>query len=807
MSVMESLTLDIRFAFRTFTKRPGLTALVLALMVSGTALNTAVFSIVNAALIRPMSGNFERLVVVSEAHPLRGSNAAVRPANFFDWKSENRVFESATSARSIRMDLEGGGEPERLDVQIVLEDFFAVLGVPPWKGRTFENADYEKVVGDATRWDAVSGVAVLSYPFWQRQFGGDPAALGKTLVLDRDRFEIIGIMPRYFQGWGGAPALWLPWAMPAEERHDRRTHLLFGIASLKKEVTVEEAQSELDGIYQRLRDRFPDENRDWSVELRSFRNFVLGDARLALLVLLTGVLVVLVIACANVAGLLLSVGADRKKELAVRRAIGASEWRILRQFMTESLLLAAAGGALSLIAAAALAPLLGTVHVPTVTAFTFAPRLDSTVLFFLLAVSCAAGVLSGLAPSFWASRQALPLSMSVSRKRPGMFLVLSETALATALLIGGGLLLRSFLSVQRQDPGFDPEGLLTMEVALPRAQQDDPDVARAFQESLLELVRAIPGVRAAATSLSLPLERTSMNLRFEIPGRPSRSSDDFNASADVVSDEYFRTIGATFAAGRGFGPGDTQAGPGAIVINETMAREYWPNESAIGKSLAFPYPDMSERTFTVIGIVRDVVHDRLEHDTRRTLYLSQRQEPFGDIMLIVRTDGDPLRYVDPLKERIHEAAPPMVVSRVAGMDAIARESLRGPRLWTSGLFLFAALAVFLAVSGLYGLLAHDVSLRTREIGVRVALGADRKSIVRLVVGRGLTLATMGTVAGMVLAVFTTRFLASILYGLSPNDPATFAATCTGILILSALAAYLPARRAASITPTMALRYE
>ncbi len=803
---MESLTLDIKFAFRTFAKRPGLTVLVLLLMVSGTALNAAVFTVVSAVFLRRLPGNFDRLVVVSEAHPLRGSNAAGRPANFFDWKAENRVFESATSAWSVRMDLAGGEEPARLDVSIVLEDFFAVLGVPAWKGRTFEKADYEKVVGDATRWDAVSGVAVLSYPFWQRRFGSDPTAVGKTLVLDGNRFEIVGIMPRFFQGWGGAPALWLPWAMPAEERHDRRTHLLYGLASLKKDLSLEQARSELSTIYQRLQDRYPDENRDWSVQLQPFRDFVLGDGKLVLLALLTGVLLVLLIACANIAGLLLNVGATREREVAVRRAIGASQWRIVRQFMTESLLLAAAGGTLSLIAAAALAPLLSAVRVPTVTSFTFAPRLDSTVLFFLLAVSCAAGLLSGLVPSIWASRQPLPSPMSVSRKRPGAILVLSETALATMLLVAGGLLLRSFVALQRQDPGFDPEGLLTMEVALPRAQQDDLEVARAFQESLLEQVRAIPGVLAAATSLSLPLERMTMNLRFQLPGRPSRSSDDFNASADVVSDDYFRTIGARLVAGRGFGPGDTKTSAGALVINQTMAREYWPNESAIGKRLVFPYPDLSAGVFTIVGIIQDVVHERLGDDGR-TIYLSQRQQPFGDVKLILRTDGDPLRYVAPIKERVHAAAPPMVVSHVAAMDAIASESLRGPRLWTSGFVLFAVLAVFLAVSGLYGLLAHDVSRRTREIGVRVALGADRKRILRLVVGHGLALATIGAVAGTVLAAFTTRFLATILFGLSPTDPATFAATSFGILLVSALAAYLPARRAASITPTEALRYE
>jgi len=355
---MEWLTQDVRYGFRVFAKRPALTGLVVLLMVLGTALNTAVFSLLNAALLRRLPGNYERLVVVSESHPLRGSNGPCRPANFFDWKEKTRAFESVTSAWGVKMDLTGGDEPERLNVSIVLEDFFTVLGVSPLRGRTFEEADYDKVVGDATQWDAVSGVAVLSDSFWQRRFGGDPAALGKAITLNGNAFTVVGVMPRSFQGLGGESALWVPWAMPPEQRHDRQTHLLFGIAALKEGTSVEQAQTELDAIYHSLRDEFPEENLDWTVRVQPWRDVILGDTKLALFVLFAGSLVVLAIACANIAGLLLGMGVSRQREVTVRRAIGASEWRVARQSLTESLLLASIGGALSLIIGFALSPLL-----------------------------------------------------------------------------------------------------------------------------------------------------------------------------------------------------------------------------------------------------------------------------------------------------------------------------------------------------------------------------------------------------------------------------------------------------------------
>lgn len=805
---MESLTHDIRYGFRTFTKRPGVTALILLLMALGTAVNTAVFSLMNAAVLRRLPGNYDRLVVVSKAHPRRGSNGPCRPANFFDWKAENKVFESATSAWNVKMDLTGAGEPERLDVSIVLEDFFAVLGVPPLKGRTFEQGDYDNVVGEATQWDAVSGVAVLSYPFWQRRFGGDPAALGKTITLNGNVFTIVGIMPRSFQGLGGASALWLPWTMPPAERHDRETHLLFGIATLKRGTSLEQAQIELAGIYERLQDQFPEENRDWSVQIQPWRDVILGDSKLALFILLAGAFVVLLIACANVAGLLLGVGASRGREVAVRLALGAGQWRIARQFLTESLLLATVGGTISVITAFALTPLLSNLHIPTVVPFAFTPRIDTTMLAFVVVVSCSVGVLSGSVPALRASR--LPLRASShpgSRRRPGALLIVSETALATVLLVAGGLVLRSFVELQRLDPGFAPQELITMAVALPRAQQELPEVAHAFQESLLEQVSAIPDVHAAAISLFVPLKPIAMNLRFQIRGRPSRSSDDFNASAEVVSDDYFRTIGATLVAGRYLGAQDTRNSQRALVISETMAREYWPNENAIGERLVFPYPDLSEKEFTIVGIIRDVTHERLDPETKRTIYMSQRQEPHGDFMLIVRTDGEPMRYAPVIKERIQIADPSAAVSQVAAMDEIAKESLRGPRLQTSVLSLFAGLAVFLAASGLYGLLAHSVSRRTREIAVRMALGADARKITQLVTGQGLALALTGLIIGIMVALATTRFFSAILYGLSPTDSTTLAIATAVILVVSCVAAYVPARRAARLSPTAALRYE
>jgi len=346
-----------------------------------------------------------------------------------------------------------------------------------------------------------------------------------------------------------------------------------------------------------------------------------------------------------------------------------------------------------------------------------------------------------------------------------------------------------------------------MRVALPRASQDIPEVARAFQEFLLEQVGAIPGVQEAATSLFVPLKAMAMNLRFQIEGRPSRSSDDFNAPAEVVSDGYFRTIGATLVSGRYFGRQDTEGSEGVLVISQTMAREYWPNESAIGKRLLFPYPDLSEKAFTVVGIIRDVTYERRAPETRRAIYMWQRQQPYGDVMLLVRTDQDPMRYAAPIRERIHLTDPNVAVSEVTTMDQIARESLRGPRLQTSVLSLFASIAVFLAGSGLYGLLAHSVSRRTHEIGVRMALGADARSITQLVSGRGLALALTGLIIGILFALATMRFLSAILYGLSPTDATTLAITSLVILSVTTFATYLPARQATKTAPTAALRYE
>jgi putative ABC transport system permease protein len=799
---VDSPARDVRYGLRTFSRRPGTTAIILLLITLGTTLSTAVFSVGKAALLYGVPGNFDRLVIVSEAHPRRGANAACRPANFLDWKAENHVFESATSVWSGRMDLSGREETERVDVSIVLEDYFDVLGVPALAGRTFEKEDHEDAVGDPSAWDAVSGVAVLSYPFWQRRFGGDPDVLGETLTLNGHAFTVVGIMPRSFQGLGGSPELWVPGVPPPEIRHDRESHLLFGFATLKEGVSIERARAELGTIYRRLESRFPESNRDWTSEVRPFRDVLLGDSKTGILLLFGGALVVMAIACVNVAGLLVGVAQGRETEVSIRRALGASRSRLVRQFLTESLLLAGTGGLLSLGCAAALEPVVAVLNVPTALPFELTPRFDPAVLLFAVLLASVTGIASGLAPAL--STSSRPSAFPRSRWRAGA-LITGETALAMALLVAGGLVLRSYLDLERRDPGFAPQNLLTMEVALPRAEQDDPAAATAFQESLLENVLAIPGVRSAATATFAPLSPRTLNLRFRIENRPTESDDDFSAAANIVSDGYFRTIGAALVSGRGFESDDSRGGEGVVVVSESLAREYFEGESPLGVRLFFPYPDMGGRPFTIVGIVGDVTHERLEAETKRAVYILHRQQPLGDAVLIVRTDDDPEPYAPLIVRRIHGVNPSLAVSRIATMQEIGERSLRGPRLNTSLLVLFAALALVLSASGLYGVLAFAVSRRTREIGIRMALGADARSIARLVARHGLSFTLLGIALGGALALATARLFAAVLYGVSPADPAALGGSAGIVLLVSVVAAQLPARRASSLAPSTALR--
>lgn len=811
---METLSHDLRYAVRSLVRAPGTTSVVLLILVLGSGLNTAIFSVVNEALIRPLPyKDPEQLVFVAETHPRRGSGAALRPANFFDWRARNTVFEGATSFFPLEVDLTGSGEPERVPAQRVLDGFFSVLGVEALVGRIFEARDYEAAAagGALGAGDAV----VLSYRFWQRRFGAEPGAIGQTLRLDGRPFTVVGVMPDDFQGVGGGYQLWLPWVLTPEERANRQTHEFFAVARIKRTANLAQASAQMSVLYRQLEQQYPADNRDWGVKLTPWREVLLGQTRLALLVLLGAAGLILLIASANVAGLLLARAVDREKEMAIRLALGASSSRILRQLLTEGLLLTGLSGSLALLVALATLRLFSGLSLPTAVPFAFHPHLDLRVFGVTTAVSLLSGLLLGVAPALQASKIDLRKGIGGGvlagghKQRTRHFLVLAQMALGFVLLAAGGLMLKSFLKLQEVELGFDPRNLLTVQLSLPESRYPTDDEVRLFVPRALEEIGSIPGVLGTASTSDLPLIRLvmGMNLRFAIEGRPVAGSDQWSAGALSVSPTFFRTMGSPIARGRPFSEGDLPQSPGVVVIDEALAREYWPGEDPLGKRIEFLYPELRQRWFSVVGVVPDFKYESLAANPGRTLYVPQAQLPFRDLFLVVRTASNPLDLVDAVKGRVRGIDQDLPLGHVSTMEHIVHGSLGEPRLRTWLLGLFAALALALASAGLYGLLAYSVARRTQEIGIRLALGAERGDVLRLVMGQGLALTVMGIGLGLALALMLGRFFESLLYSVAATDPTTYSAVAVLLVGVAAAASYLPARRAARVEPAIALRRE
>jgi putative ABC transport system permease protein len=724
------------------------------------------------------------------------------------------VLEGAAAFFPTVVELAGDGEPERVRVERVTEDFFPVLGVPALLGRTFTAGDYRDAArGRDPGTIAIGDAAVLAYGFWQRRFGGDPAAVGRTIRLNGKAVTIVGIMPAEFQGVGGGCPLWLPWWLTPEQRENRQTHEFFALARLKSDVGLARARAEMSALYRGLAERFPAENAGWDVELTPWRGLILGHARPALLVLLAAAGIMLAIASANVAGLLLARAVDREREMAIRLALGASRSRIVRQLVTEGLLLAAVAGGLSLLVARSAVGALSALRLPTAVEFAFPPRVDARVFAATAGVSLLAGLLVGLAPALHAARVDLrnrigggPV-VGERRARARNGLVLAEIALGAILLAAGGLMLESLQNLRHAALGFEPRRLSALELNLPDQRYPDDDSVRRFVSRLLDDVGALPGVESVASASDVPLQDVSLNLRFAIEGRPATSTDRFSASALAVSPAYFRTIGATLVRGRAFDTRDTREAPGALVIDETLARAYWPDEDPLGKRIAFPYPDLRGRSFVVVGIVRAVQYRKPGQVTERTLYLPQVEVPFRDSFLLVRASTSSADAMGAVRRSMHAADPALAQNAPRALEDVARDVLATPRLLTGLLGLFAGLSLLLALAGLYGLLAYTVARRTPEIGVRVALGAGRSDVVRLVMGRGLALTGIGIAVGLGMALGLTRFLGTLLYGVGPADPPTYAAVAAILALVAAAACYIPARRAARIEPAVALRRE
>jgi putative ABC transport system permease protein len=812
---VETLRQDVRYAARSFRRAPAFTAVVLVILVLGGGLNSAVFSVVNETLLRPLPyKDPKRLVFVSESHPRRGSRGALRPANFFDWRARNDVFEDATAFSDAQMELTGSGDPERLLAQRVLEGFFPLLGVEALVGRRFEPMDYGAAPsGGATAGTGAADVVVLSYGFWQRRFAGDRRAIGQTLRLNGKLFAVVGVMPDAFQGLGGGHQLWLPWVLTPEERADRQTHQFYALARTKRDVSLEQASAQMTLLYRQLEQQYPAENRDWRVEVTPWRDVVLGETRRVLLVLLGATALVLVIATANVAGLILARAVDREKEMAIRLALGASWTRILRQLLTEGLLLAGLSASLSLLAGLATLRLFVGLGLLAAIPFDFHPHLDARVFCVTSGISLLIGLLLGLTPALQASKIDLVAGIgggqlpSRHKLRIRHLLVLGQMAVGFVLLIAGGLMLKSFLRLHQVALGFDPRNLLAVQLSLPESRYSTDREVRLFVPRVLEEIGSIPGVLAAASASDLPLTRLTLNLRFVIEGRPPTGQDEWSAEGLSVSPAFFSALRATIARGRPLSERDTFEAPGAVVVDETLAREYWPGEDPLGKRIQFPYPDLGHRWFSVVGIVPGVKYESPAARAERTLYLPEAQMPFRDFFLLIRTVAMPLDMVHALKDRIKGIDPDLPLGTVNTMEQVANTSFGEARLRTRLLGLFAGLALVLSSAGLYGLLAYSVARRTREMGIRRTLGAETTEVLKLVMGEGLALTVMGMGLGLCLAIVLTRFLGNLLFEVGPFDPSTYALVAALLASVAAVASYLPARRAAMVEPAVALRRE
>src|SRR5262245_58864670 len=798
---MESFMQDLRFGVRMLMKRPGFTLIAALTLALGIGANTALFSVVNAALLRSLPyPQADRLVALWQGGQ-RGElgRMHVSPPELMDYRAEQRVFERLAAHTMADVNLSGSGEPERLRAAVVSADWFAALGAPPLSGRVFLPEEHQPGQNNAV---------VLSYGLWQRRFGGDEQALGRSVTLNGRARTVAGVMPAGFR-FPAEADLWLPLAFTPEQLSpgQRPRHYLTAIARCKGGVTLAQAQEDVRAIA----GRFPG---GINARLVGLREELVGKAKAPLYVLLAAVALVLLIACANVGGLLLARATSRQGEMAIRQAMGASRSRLLRQSLTESLLLAFIGGALGVLVAAwskgLLTPLVAETlpHADEI-------RLDGYVLAFALGASTLTGLLFGLAPAWQAARTNLnetlklgaPGAGGASRQRARSLLVVSEIALAMLLLAGAGLFLRSFYRLSQVNPGFEPAKVLTADLALPFAQYDTNAKRAAFYQELAPRLAALPGVQSAGIVSDLPLSGMNADSSYTHDGVPPDQQRRSPPNADYrhCSPQYFNAIGIPLLRGRAFTEQDTSGAEPVAIVNETLARRIWPNEDAVGKRIAFFAPQGLEPWRVVVGVVGDVKHRGLNLETRPEIYVPHAQAPTGTMTLVLRTTGDPLALVSALRGAVRALDADQPLFNLRRLEELRAASIAPQRLQMSLLGLFAAVALALAALGIYGVLAYAVSQRTHEIGIRLALGAQARDVSRLVVKQGMRLALLGVALGLLAAFALTRLLEKLLFGVSATDPMTFGAMTLLLIGVALVAGWVPARHPTKVDPLIALR--
>ncbi|HSK78701.1 MAG TPA: ABC transporter permease [Thermoanaerobaculia bacterium] len=803
---MDSLWKDVRFGLRTLLKSPGTTLAALLALALGIGANTAIFSVVNGVLLKPLPyPDPGELTLVWEKNPELGfPRFSVAPPNFVDWRQQSRSFEHMAAIEFARFNLTGGEQPQAVQGARVSSSFFRLMGVEPARGRGFRPEEDRP---------GAERVAVISHGLWQSRFGSDPAVVGRPIQLDGQSYAVVGIAPEDFQ-FPSERQIWVPITADLASE-GRGGHYLLVVARLKDGVSAEKAETEMTGIASRLEKAYPDSNTGWGIDVTSLRETMVEDIRPALVILLVFVSFVLLIACANVANLLLARVAAREREIALRTALGAGRTRLIRQMLTETMVLFLAGGALGLLLAYWGTKALIALDPDGI------PRaqeigLDGGVLVFTLLVSLATGLLFGLVPALSAAGRQLAESLKeggramaggVRGRAMRNLLVAGQVALTLVLLVGAGLLIQSFARLQAVDPGFDPEGVLTVSYTLPQASYAEEPRQIAFSQQIVERVKALPGVLAAATVYPLPLSGSNMVLAFAVEGRPEPPRNEVpSTNVRAVTPDYFKAMGIPILEGRAFTEREDERAPWAVVINRTMANKVWPGESPLGKRFTFDDPGQPDtKWLTVVGVVGEVRHNAMNEEAGSEAYWSQLQNPMPDAALVVRTSQDPATLAGPVREQVKALDPNLPIDQIRTLEELVSASLSQSRFKTVLLALFAGLALVLAAVGVYGVVSYTVAQRTHEIGIRMALGAQRQSVLRLVVGQGMVLVLAGVAAGLLGAWFASRYLEDQVYGVSAKDPATFLAVPLVLAAVAFVANYLPARRATQVDPLVALR--
>lgn len=812
---MSTIGLDLRYALRMLAKNPGFAAVAILTMALGLGANTAIFSVVNAALIRPLPFQQpDRLVTLGETRLQQHTSATGQNTSlpdYIDWTKTAKSFDNLTAFTGNTATMTAGGSVESLDVGIVTSNFFTTLGVKPQRGRDF-------LLGE----DRTNGekIVILSDKFWKEHFGQNPGVIGQSIRLNGEGYAIVGVLPKGFEFAGfGTPAVWVPLRAPAGISERRNLRWLNVIGRLRPGVSYSQALAEMNGVTAQLAAAYPQENGSIRIVMTPLRERVVGPIRLLLLTLLGAVSFVLLIACVNVANLLLVRSTARRKEIAIRMAIGAGRVQVIRQLLTESILLALVGGVLGLVWAQwGVTLLVAAIPKELLSAMPYLTSLhvDTAMLAFSFGVAVLTGVLFGLAPALQMFHsEAGEVLKEETRSATGMGgawlrngLVVAELSISIVLLMGAGLMVRSMGALLRQDPGFQLQNLLTFAVNASASGKKDAAAALNFEERLKTAIERLPGVQGMATVSKLPVTGAGNTIRFLIEGRPKEKGSEDEAFIRDVSANYLRVMKIPLVAGRFFGPDDTTREPRRLVVNKSFVERYFAGENAIGKRIRFTFSDKNPYV-EIVGIIANENSNALDAPMAPIIYSSYEQSPNPSFFVVVRTLTRPEEMVEAIHGQLHNIDPELPMVNPRSMEQVISQSysvfLRRYPSYLIGSF--AILAMVLAMVGLYGQISFGVIQRTREIGIRMALGAQRKDVLRLIVGRGVLLTLLGIGIGIVAALGLTRLLASLLFGVKPYDLWTVAVVTVLLSAAAVAAAYIPARRAARVDPIDALRYE